>query len=88
MQQMYNKTRTCAIAKKRYSFKKGYLQVSLEEKDKLKNDLKVVLNNTSRSYFSKKLNSGIIDISVTLFTAITNVFQKYAITDCWTIEDI
>lgn len=45
MQQMYNKTRTCAIAKKRYSFKKGYLQVSLEEKDKLKNDLKVVLNN-------------------------------------------
>ena len=67
---MYNKTRTCAIAKKRYSFKKGYLQVSLEEKDKLKNDLKVVLNNPSRSYFSK------------------NVFQKYGITDCWTIEDI
>ena len=48
MQQMYNKTRTCAIAKKRYSFKKAYLQVSLEEKDKLKNDLKVVLNNPSR----------------------------------------
>ena len=88
MQQMYNKTRTCAIAKKRYSFKKGYLQVSLEEKDKLKNDLKVVLNNPSRSYFSKKLNSGIIDISVTLFTAITNVFQKYGITDCWTIEEM
>ena len=75
---MYNKTRTCAIAKKRYSF----------EKDKLKNDLKVVLNNPSRSYFSKKLNSGIIDISVTLFTAITNVFQKYGITDCWTIEEM
>ena len=88
MQQMYNKTRTCAIAKKRYSFKKGYLQVSLEEKDKLKNDLKVVLNNPSRSYFSKKLNSGIIDISVTLFTAITNVYQKYCITDCWTIEEM
>ena len=39
LQQMYNKTRTPAIAKKRYSFKKGYLQVSLEDKDKLKSDL-------------------------------------------------
>ena len=77
---MYNKTRTSAIAKKRYSFKKGYLQVSLEDKDKLKSDL--------TSYFSKKLNAGIIDISVTLFSAITEVFKKYDITDCWTIEDM
>lgn len=85
---MYNKSRTCAIAKKRYSFKKGYLQVSLEEKDKLKSDLIEVLNNPSRSYFSRKLNNGIIDISVTLFSAITAVFEKYDIKDCWTIEDI
>ena len=86
LQQMYNKTRTSAIAKKRYSFKKGYLQVSLEDKDKLKSDLTQVLNN--QSYFSKKLNAGIIDISVTLFSAITEVFKKYDITDCWTIEDM
>ena len=86
--QMYNKTRPPAIAKKRYSFKKGYLQVSLEDKDKLKSDLIQVLNNPSRSYFSKKLNAGIVDISVTLFSAITDVFKKYDITDCWTIEEI
>ena len=88
MQQMYNKTRTSAIAKKRYSFKKGYLQVSLEDNDKPTSDLTPVLNNPSRSYFSKKLNAGIIDISVTLFSAITEVFKKYDITDCWTIEDM
>ena len=82
LQQMYNKTRTPAIAKKRY------LQVSLEDKDKLKSDLIQVLNNPSRSYFSKKLNAGIVDISVTLFSAITDVFKKYDITDCWTIEEI
>lgn len=84
---MYNKTRTCAIAKNAIPLKR--ISASLiRGKDKLKNDLKVVLNNPSRSYFSKKLNSGIIDISVTLFTAITNVFQKYGITDCWTIEEM
>lgn len=88
LQQMYNKIRTSAIAKKRYSFKKGYLQVSLEEKDNLKAELLSVLNNPSRSYFSMKLNKGIIDISVTLYTAITAVFNKYGITDCWTIEEI
>mgnify|MGYP006972016116 FL=1 len=85
---MYKEIETPAIAKKRYSFKKGYLQVSLEDKDKLKSDLIQVLNNPSRSYFSKKLNAGIVDISVTLFSAITDVFKKYDITDCWTIEEI
>ena len=88
LQQIYNKTITPAIAQKRYSFKQGYLQVSLEDKDKLKSDLIQVLNNPSRSYFSKKLNAGIVDISVTLFSAITDVFKKYDITDCWTIEEI
>ena len=85
---MYNKTVIPAIAKKRYSFKKGYLQVSLADKDKLKAELSSVLNNPSRTYFSKKLNKGIIDISVTLYDAITDVFGKYGISDCWTIEDI
>lgn len=85
---MYDNKTTSAIAKKRYSFKKGYQQISLADKDKLKADLFFVLNNPSRTYFSKKLNSGIIDISVTLYEAITDIFTKYGITDCWTIEDI
>jgi hypothetical protein len=85
---MYDNKTTSAIAKKRYSFKKGYRQISLADKDKLKADLFSVLNNPSRTYFSKKLNGGIIDISVTLYDAITDVFSKYGITDCWTIEDI
>lgn len=85
---MYNNKTTSAIAKKRYSFKKGYQQISLADKDRLKADLYLVLNTPSRTYFSKKLNSGIIDISVTLYDAITDVFNKYGISDCWTIEDI
>lgn len=32
MKQMYDKNETKAIAKKRYSFKKGYLQVTLSQK--------------------------------------------------------
>lgn len=85
---MYDNSITPAIAKKRYSFKKGYLQISLAKKSALKADLMVVLNNPSKFYFSTKLNKGIIDISVTLYEAISKVFASYDITDCWEITEM
>lgn len=85
---MYDNKTTSAIAKKRYSFKKGYVQISLVHKSALKADLMNVLNTPSRYYFSTKLNRGITDISVTLYEAITTVFGNYGITDCWTITEI
>ena len=84
---MYKKTVTNQIAKKRYSFKKGFLQVSLADKEALKVELRNALGNPSRSYFSTKLNKGIVEISMTLFTVMGDIFQKYGITDVWDITE-
>lgn len=84
---MYNNSTTKTIAKKRYYFKKGYLQVSLADKDALKSELIAILGNPSVSYFSTKLNKGIVNIPHPLFMSINELFERYGITDVWDIAD-
>ena len=84
---MYKEIGKTAIAKTRYSFKKGFMLVSIGEKSAVKNELMKVLGITGRTYFSTVLNAGIMDISISKYQAITNLFARRGITDVWTIEE-
>ena len=88
MQQMYKENTTKAIAKKRYSFRKGYLQVTLKDRDELREELKNILRITQRSYFYNVMNSGIIDISLPRYEAINQAFARRNITDVWDITEL
>ena len=88
MQQMYKDFVTKAIAKKRYSFRKGYLQVTLKDRDELREELKNILRITQRSYFYSVMNSGIVDISLPRFEAINQAFARRNITDVWDITEL
>ena len=85
---MHRENTTKAIAKKRYSFKKGYLQVTLKDRDELREELKKILRITQRSYFYKVMNTGIIDISLPRFEAINQAFERRNIIDVWDITEI
>lgn len=85
---MYKETATKPIAKKRYSFRKGYLQVTLKDRDELREELKGILRITQRSYFYTVMNAGIIDISLTRFEAINQAFARRNITDVWDIMEL
>lgn len=84
---MYKEIGKTAIAKTRYSFKKGFMQVSIGEKDAVKKELMDILGITGRTYFSTVLNAGIQDISISKYQAITNLFARRGITDVWTTEE-
>ena len=84
---MYKEIGKTAIAKTRYSFKKGFMQVSIGEKSAVKNELMKVLGITGRTYFSTVLNAGIMDISISKYQAITHLFARRGITDVWTTEE-
>ena len=88
MQQMYKENTTKAIAKKRYSFRKGYLQVTLKDRDELREELKKILRITQRSYFYNVMNNGIVDISLPRFEAINQAFARRNITDVWDITEL
>ena len=85
---MYKENTTKAIAKKRYSFRKGYLQVTLKDRDELREELKSILRITQRSYFYSVMNSGIIDISLPRYEAINQAFARRNITDVWDITEL
>ena len=85
---MYRENTTKAIAKKRYSFRKGYLQVTLKERDELREELKSILRITQRSYFYSVMNAGIIDISLPRYEAINQAFARRNITDVWDITEL
>ena len=85
---MYKENTTKAIAKKRYSFRKGYLQVTLKDRDELREELKNILRITQRSYFYNVMNSGIIDISLPRYEAINQAFARRNITDVWDITEL
>lgn len=85
---MYKKDGKTAIAKTRYSFKKGYMQVSIGEKEKLREELKSILGISGRTYFSTILNSGIIDISLPKYELINQAFARRNITDVWDITEL
>lgn len=48
---MYAKNETKAIAKKRYSFKKGFLQVTLSQKKRSEGEINVRSQNLSPDLF-------------------------------------
>ena len=86
--QMYNTDSKLTIAKTRYKFRKGYLQVSLADKKELRQELMQVLGISSLPYFSVILNSGIIDVSLPRFEAVNKIFARRNITDVWEITEI
>ncbi len=88
MKQMYDKNETNAIAKKRYSFKKGYLQVTLSQKREVRDKLMSALKISRLTYFSSLLNGGIVDISMTKYEKINAVFLEYNILDVWDISSL
>lgn len=87
-EQMYKKHRKTAIAKTRYSFKKGYLQVPICEKEKVREELKNILGISRSNYFSTILNSGIVDISLPKYELINQAFARRNITDVWDITEL
>lgn len=87
-EQMYKKRKKTAIAKIRYSFKKGYMQVPIGEKDKMREELKDILGISRCNYFSTILNAGIIDISLTKYELINQAFARRNITDVWDITEL
>lgn len=85
---MYKKHGKTAITKTRYSFKKGYLQVPIGEKEKVREELKNILGISGRTYFSTILNSGITDISLPKYELINQAFARRNITDVWDITEL
>ena len=85
---MYNSDSISTIAKIRYKFRKGYLQVSLAEKKELRQELMQVLGISRLTYFSVVLNKGIINISLPRYEAINHIFARRGITDIWETEEI
>ena len=84
---MYKKDETCTIAKKRYSFKKGYLQVAIGDIKEIQKKLMELLGATRLTYFSTLLNRGIVDMSKAKYDAITALFNQYSIIDIWDIKE-
>ena len=87
MEQMYKNYRKTTIAKIRYKFRKGYLQVSLAEKNEVRKELMQALGTLDKAYFSQLMNGGIVNISLPRYEAITHIFARRGITDVWTTEE-
>lgn len=85
---MYNSNSNPTIAKIRYKFRKGYLQVSLVDKKELRQELMQVLGISRLTYFSVVLNKGIVNISLPRYEAINHIFARRGITDIWETEEI
>ena len=88
MEQMYNNVGKSTIAKIRYRFRKGYLQVSLADKNEVRQELMLALGTQDKAYFSQLMNGGIINISLPRYEAINHIFARRGITDVWETEEI
>lgn len=88
MEQMYNNLSKTSIAKTRYRFRKGYLQVTLSDKKEVQRELMQLLGTADRAYFSQLLNKGIVNISLPRYEAINHIFARKGITDVWETEEI
>lgn len=84
---MYKKNAMQTIAKKRYSFKKGYMQVQLADRNAVRKELMNILGISYSNYLSRMLSEGIANISVDRYDAITRAFARRGIFDVWTIEE-
>lgn len=88
MEQMYKNYRKKTIAKIRYKFRKGYLQLSLGEKKEVQRELMQVFGTEDKAYFSQLLNKGIVNIRLPHYEAINHIFARRGITDVWDTEEI
>lgn len=88
MEQIYNNFQNAAIAKIRYRFRKGYLQVCLADKKEVQRELMQVLGTEDRFYFYRLLSKGIVNISLPRYEAINLIFARRGITDVWDTEEI
>lgn len=86
--QMYKEKDLKSITKMRYFFRKGYMQLRLDQKKQARAELIEALNITGRSYFSQLLNHGILDITIYKYNLVTSIFAKYGITDVWETKEI
>lgn len=84
---MYKESESKTIAKKRYSFKKGYLQITIAEKKEFKKKLMKVLQISRPTYFSYLLTNGIANISKDKYDEVSALFNEYNIEDVWTIME-
>ncbi len=84
---MYNKIETKPITKKRYFFRKGYVQLRMEQKVEAREKLIEALKIRSNTYFSSLLNNGILDITIYKYDLVTAIFAEYGITDVWDTMD-
>ena len=84
---MYKESESKTIAKKRYSFKKGYLQITIAEKKEFKKKLMKVLQISRPTYFSCLLTNGIANISKDKYDGVSALFNEYNIEDVWTIME-
>ena len=87
MEQNYNEIVNPAIEKMRYCFRKGYMKVSLQDKNTVRAELMQILGITDMTYFSRILNKGVPNISLLKYQAITQAFARRGITDVWTTEE-
>lgn len=88
MEQMYNNVRKSTIAKIRYRFRRGYLQVSLADKNEVRQELMQALGTQDKAYFSQLMNGGIVNISLPRYESINHIFARRGITDIWETEEI
>lgn len=88
MEQMYNNVRKSTIAKIRYRFRRGYLQVSLADKNEVRQELMQALGTQDKAYFSQLMNGGIVNISLPRYESINHIFARRGITDVWETEEI
>lgn len=85
---MYNNVRKSTIAKIRYRFRRGYLQVSLADKNEVRQELMQALGTQDKAYFSQLMNGGIVNISLPRYESINHIFARRGITDIWETEEI
>ncbi|ERI81467.1 hypothetical protein HMPREF1981_03231 [Bacteroides pyogenes F0041] len=76
-----------SIAKKRYSFKKAFEMIPLGQANSLKADLWNVLNIRNRTSWYNKLR-GITSPSVEIVEAVSAVFKRYGIENCWEVTEL
>ena len=79
--------RQMSIAKKRYSFKEAYEKVPFGQIENIRKELYAIFGINNRTSWNNKLK-GIASPSIELVDAVTKVFEKYGITDCWNITPI
>lgn len=87
MKRKYNKIANPTIAKIRYCFLKGYMKVSLQDKNEVRAELMQILGITDMTYFSRILNKGVPNISLMKYQAITQAFARRGIIDIWETKE-